>query len=106
MVGRGNYGFCPRQSRIRVMRHWGWDRAGNACLRAAVMLGSASVNPEILLNGVSPDPAKSAPQPDDVARLKLSQALERAKLAIAWERAWPVLARVLTLAGLFLTVSW
>jgi uncharacterized protein (TIGR02302 family) len=59
-----------------------------------------------LLNGVNPDPAKSAREPDDVARLKLSQALQRARYAIAWERAWPHLARLLTLAALFLTISW
>lgn len=67
-------------------------------------------NPEMLLNGANPDPAttaqSSAPPPDAVARLKLSQALDRATWAIAWERAWPHLARCLTLAGLFLTVSW
>ncbi|HKU06664.1 MAG TPA: TIGR02302 family protein, partial [Bradyrhizobium sp.] len=57
------------------------------------------------MNG-NPDPSKSAREPDDVARLKLSQALDRARYAIAWERAWPHLARLLTLAGLFLTVSW
>ena len=64
----------------------------------------------MLLNGADPDPAKTmqktAHEPDDVARLKLSQALERAQYAIAWERAWPHLARLLTMAGLFLTVSW
>ena len=60
----------------------------------------------MLLNGANPDPAKPAREPDDVARLKLSQALQRATYAIAWERAWPHLARILTLAGLFLTVSW
>jgi uncharacterized protein (TIGR02302 family) len=70
------------------------------------MLVSASVNPEMLLNGVNPDPSKPAHEPDDVARLKLSQALQRAEYAIAWERVWPHLARLLTLAGLFLTVSW
>ena len=70
------------------------------------MLGFASGNPEMLLNGANPDPDKTAHQPDDAARLKLSQALERATWAIAWERAWPHLARLLTLAGLFLTVSW
>jgi uncharacterized protein (TIGR02302 family) len=41
-----------------------------------------------------------------MARLKLTQALQRAKYAIAWERAWPHLARLLTLAGLFLVLSW
>src|SRR5262245_13653346 len=70
------------------------------------MLVSASVNPEMLLNGVNPDPSKPAQEPDDVARLKLSQALQRAEYAIVWERAWPHLARLLTLVGLFLTVSW
>ncbi|MBI5321680.1 TIGR02302 family protein [Bradyrhizobium sp.] len=58
------------------------------------------------MNGANPDPSKPAREPDDVARLKLTQALERATWAIAWERAWPHLARLLTLAGLFLTVSW
>jgi len=32
--------------------------------------------------------------------------LQRAKYAIAWETAWPHLARLLTVAGLFLAVSW
>jgi uncharacterized protein (TIGR02302 family) len=34
------------------------------------------------------------------------QALSRAKYAIAWERGWPILARLLTVIGLFLVVSW
>ena len=37
---------------------------------------------------------------------KLTQALQRARYAIAWERAWPHLARLLTVVGLFLVVSW
>src|SRR2546423_8325637 len=41
-----------------------------------------------------------------MSRLKLAQALDRARYAIAWERAWPSLARVLTVVGLFLVVSW
>jgi uncharacterized protein (TIGR02302 family) len=60
----------------------------------------------MLLNGANPDPSRPAHEPGDLARLKLSQALDRAKYAIAWERAWPHLARLLTLAGLFLTASW
>src|SRR5215470_2528756 len=88
------------------MHRQGWDSAWNACLRAAVMLVSASVNPEMLLKGADPAPSKPAHEPDDAARLKLSQALQRAEYAIAWERAWPHLARLLTLGGLFLTVSW
>ena len=38
--------------------------------------------------------------------LKLTQALRRAKLALAWEGAWPHLARLLTVTGLFLVASW
>src|ERR1700686_3462224 len=44
--------------------------------------------------------------PDAVSLLKLAQALQRARYAIAWERSWPHLARLLTVAGLFLVVSW
>ena len=33
-------------------------------------------------------------------------ALQRAKWAIAWERSWPHLARLLTVVGLFLVASW
>jgi len=58
------------------------------------------------LNGVFPDPKEPAREPDAVARLQLTQALQRAQYAIAWERAWPVLARLLTVIGLFLVVSW
>ena len=43
---------------------------------------------------------------DPAAKLQLAQALWRARLAIGWERFWPHLARVATLAGLFLCVSW
>ena len=41
-----------------------------------------------------------------LTQLKLTEALQRAKFAIAWERAWPHLARFLTVAGLFLVASW
>src|SRR4029077_15425740 len=67
-------------------------------------------NPESLLNGVtpdpSPDPSEPVREPDAAARLQLTQALQRAKYAIAWERAWPGLARPLSVIGLFLVVSW
>ena len=63
-------------------------------------------NPERLLSGASPDPAKPAHEPDAVARLQLTQALQRAQYAIAWERAWPGFARLLSVIGLFLVVSW
>ena len=58
------------------------------------------------MNAASSDPSQPAREPDGAARLQLTQALQRAQYAIAWERAWPHLARLLTLAGLFLTVSW
>src|SRR3984893_5621616 len=83
-----------------------WFTAWNRCLIAAVVLGCSSVNLESLLSGPTPDPSEPARDPDAVSRLQLGQALQRAKYAIAWERGWPHLARLLTLAGLFLVVSW
>jgi uncharacterized protein (TIGR02302 family) len=58
------------------------------------------------LNGVTPDPSDPNRDGDALSRLKLAQALDRAIYAIAWERAWPNLARLLTVVGLFLVVSW
>ena len=58
------------------------------------------------MSGATPDPSEPARDPDAVARLQLAQALQRAKYAIAWERTWPHLARLLSVAGLFLVVSW
>lgn len=58
------------------------------------------------MNGVTPDPSDPIRNSDALSRLKLAQALQRAIYAIAWERAWPNLARLLTVAGLFLVVSW
>jgi uncharacterized protein (TIGR02302 family) len=79
----------------------------NGCLTAAIVLGwSAGTGSEILLNGVTPDPLESVRGGDAFARLKLTQALQRAKYAIVWERAWPILARLFTVVGLFLVVSW
>jgi uncharacterized protein (TIGR02302 family) len=60
------------------------------------------VKAESLLNGPPPLPS----EPNTLARLKLTQALDRAKYAIAWERGWPILARCFTVIGLFLVVSW
>ena len=60
------------------------------------------------MNGVPP-PLPTEPQratDDALARLKLTQALQRARYALAWESAWPHLARLLTVLGLFLVVSW
>src|SRR3984957_11638247 len=78
----------------------------SGCLIAAVVLGCCFGNLESLLNGATPDPSEPARDPDAVSRLPLTQALQRAKYAIAWERCWPYLARLLTVAGLFLVVSW
>src|ERR1700681_4564534 len=36
----------------------------------------------------------------------LARALDRARLAILWERLWPALAAPATAVGLFLAVSW
>ena len=58
------------------------------------------------MSGATPDPSEPGPTPDAVSRLKLAQALQRARYAIAWERSWPHLARLLTVIGLFLVVSW
>jgi len=58
------------------------------------------------LNGATPDPSDPLRDPDAVSRLRLGQALQRAQYAIAWERCWPHLARLLTVAGLFLVASW
>jgi uncharacterized protein (TIGR02302 family) len=63
-------------------------------------------NKESLLSGATPDPSEPARDVDAVSRLQLTQALQRAKYAIAWERGWPHLARLLTIVGLFLVVSW
>ncbi|RYE87526.1 MAG: DUF4175 family protein, partial [Oxalobacteraceae bacterium] len=57
------------------------------------------------LSGQTPDPQQSPPS-DRLARLQLDQAMSRARLAIGWERLWPVLAGLLTVVGLFLVVSW
>ncbi|WP_024518510.1 TIGR02302 family protein [Bradyrhizobium sp. Tv2a-2] len=58
------------------------------------------------MSGATPDPLGPSRESDGLARLKLKEALQRAKFAIAWERAWPPLARLLTVIGLFLVVSW
>jgi uncharacterized protein (TIGR02302 family) len=56
------------------------------------------------LSATPPDSAPPAnPGPTD---LRLAQAIKRARLAIAWEHAWPHLARFMTVIGAFLAVSW
>ena len=54
----------------------------------------------------TPDPSESPLDPSQDPRLNLSQALQRAQTAIAWERLWPHLARILSVVGLFLVASW
>ena len=58
------------------------------------------------MSGPTPDPSERVHDPDAVSRLRLAQAVRRSEFAIAWERVWPHLARFLTVAGLFLAVSW
>ena len=58
------------------------------------------------MNGATSDPSEPSRDPDSAARLQLGQALQRARYAIAWEQVWPHLARLLSVAGLFLVVSW
>ncbi len=58
------------------------------------------------MSGANIDPSQPARGPDAVARLQLTRALQRARFAIAWERGWPGLARILSVIGLFLVVSW
>ncbi|QWG14001.1 TIGR02302 family protein [Bradyrhizobium sediminis] len=58
------------------------------------------------MSGATPDPSEAARVPDATSRLRLGQALQRAKYAIAWEQTWPHLARLLSLIGLFLVLSW
>ena len=58
------------------------------------------------MSGATPDAPDPARNPDAASRLQLTQALQRAKYAIAWERSWPHLARLLSVSGLFLVLSW
>jgi uncharacterized protein (TIGR02302 family) len=58
------------------------------------------------LNGATPEQPNPVRDPEAASRLQLTQALQRAKYAIAWERGWPHLARLLSVVGLFLVVSW
>ncbi|ABD90394.1 TIGR02302 family protein [Rhodopseudomonas palustris] len=58
------------------------------------------------MSGAPPDPSQMQRDPDAAPGLQLAQALRRAKWAIAWERSWPSLARLLSVAGLFLVLSW
>jgi uncharacterized protein (TIGR02302 family) len=70
------------------------------------VLGCTELNLESLLNGPTPDPAERPRTAEEDRHLQLAQALQRARLAVAWERGWPHLARLLTVVGLFLAASW
>jgi uncharacterized protein (TIGR02302 family) len=76
------------------------------CLTVAHVLKCDPVKLESLLSGAAPDPSEPILGPEAISRLRLTQAVRRAEYAIAWERGWPNLARLLTVAGLFLVVSW
>ena len=58
------------------------------------------------MSGATPDSPEPERSTDAVSRLRIAQALRRAEFAIVWERSWPHLARFLTVAGLFLVLSW
>ncbi len=53
-----------------------------------------------------PDPSARDIDPQTESQRKLAEAIDRARLAIAWERLWPIFARFLIVVGLFLAVSW
>jgi uncharacterized protein (TIGR02302 family) len=76
------------------------------CLIAAAVLGCTEPKPESPLIGSSQDPPERPRTAEDARKAELAQALQRARLAVAWERGWPHIARLLTVAGLFLAVSW
>ena len=78
----------------------------SGCLGVADVLKCDPVNLESLLSGATPDRSEPVQNPDALSRLQLTRAVRRAEYAIAWERVWPHLARFLTVAGLFLVVSW
>jgi len=58
------------------------------------------------VSGPSPDSPQTPPSDEGVLLATIARAVQRAQLAIAWERLWPSLARLLTVAGLFLAASW
>jgi len=64
------------------------------------------MNLENQLSGPNPDPPERPRDPESARQIQLAQALQRARLAVAWERGWPHLARLLTVLGLFLAASW
>src|ERR1019366_2303216 len=57
-------------------------------------------------NAMSNKPITDGPGPDRRSDAVLARALDRARLAILWERLWPALAAPATAVGLFLAASW
>jgi uncharacterized protein (TIGR02302 family) len=67
----------------------------------------ADVCAETLVTDTYPGAAPgSLAEAEAKARAQLALALRSARWTIFWERLWPALARLATLAGLFLSVSW
>lgn len=58
------------------------------------------------MSATPPVRPETPPDAASAAQLQLAQALQRARWSIGWERAWPSLARVLSVVGLFLVASW
>src|SRR5437667_5306470 len=105
-ICRGNLGGCHRLVTPSCYAGFGWDTVRERVPHCRQCAKVKQVNPESWLNGTTPEPSEPARDGDNLARLKLTQALQRARYAIAWERTWPQLARLLTVAGLFLVLSW
>ena len=58
------------------------------------------------MSATPPVRPETPPDATTAAQHQLAQALQRARWSIGWERAWPSLARVLSVVGLFLVASW
>jgi len=58
------------------------------------------------VSGQTPDSPQTPPSEEGLLLKTIARAVDRAQLAIAWERLWPSLARMLTVAGLFVAASW
>ena len=58
------------------------------------------------MSATPPVRPETSPDTTAAAQLQLAQALQRARWSIGWERAWPSLARILSVVGLFLVASW
>ncbi len=59
-----------------------------------------------MTHAILKDPAPAQPGGDKIAQTLLKTALQRGRWTIFWERLWPTLARLATIIGLFLALSW